>query len=221
MKILILSPHPDDETLGAGGTLLAHAKKGDELYWCIITEAYTPEWSAEFIRKRKEEIAQVAKAYGMKKVFTLGFPTVKLDTIGQKKINDAVQKVVEEVKPTVVYLPFVHDLNRDHEMTFHAGMVATRPKEGTSIAKLLCYETVSETEWGCYSKERAFVPNYYVDIEKTFEAKLKILETYKSELKEPPHPRSKEVLRALAVKRGSESGMKMAEGFVVIRIKEE
>jgi LmbE family N-acetylglucosaminyl deacetylase len=220
MKILIIAPHPDDETLGAGGTLATHAKKGDELYWCIVTEAYAPEWPDEFIKKRKEEIAQVAKVYGITGIFTLGFPTVKLDLAGQKKINDAMSQVIQEVKPDIVYVPYMYDLNKDHEIAFAAAMVATRPKKGLPIKKILCYETVSETEWGSYSKERAFVPNYYVDITDTFDVKVTAMKSYKSELKEAPHPRSEEVMKALAVKRGSGCGVKMAESFYAIRIRE-
>ena len=220
MKILILSPHPDDETLGAGGTLAKHAAHGDELYWCIVTQAYVPDWSSDFIKSRKEEIAKVAKIYGIKKTFELGFPTVKLDTLGQKMINDAVYKVISEVKPDVLYLPNRNDLNKDHEIVFNAGIVAARPQKGLIIKKILCYETLSETEWGGYSLERMFVPNYYVNVQDTFETKLKAMSVYNSEVKEPPHPRSSEVMRALAIRRGSECGLMLAEAFFVIRISE-
>ena len=36
-KVLVFSPHPDDETLGCGGTLLKHSNDEDQLYWCILT----------------------------------------------------------------------------------------------------------------------------------------------------------------------------------------
>ena len=37
MRIMIVAPHPDDETLGCGGSLFRHKKKGDEIYWLIVT----------------------------------------------------------------------------------------------------------------------------------------------------------------------------------------
>ena len=37
MKILAIAPHPDDETLGCGGTLYKHKAEGDEIYWLIVT----------------------------------------------------------------------------------------------------------------------------------------------------------------------------------------
>jgi LmbE family N-acetylglucosaminyl deacetylase len=37
MKVLVICAHPDDETIGCGGTLLDHAGRGDEIYWQIIT----------------------------------------------------------------------------------------------------------------------------------------------------------------------------------------
>ena len=38
MKTLIISPHPDDETLGAGGAILNRvSKKNNSVYWLILT----------------------------------------------------------------------------------------------------------------------------------------------------------------------------------------
>jgi len=37
MKILVIAPHPDDETLGCGGTILKHKDLRDQIYWLIIT----------------------------------------------------------------------------------------------------------------------------------------------------------------------------------------
>lgn len=214
-RVLVIAPHPDDETLGVGGTIAMHAEKGDEVYWCIVTKAYEPEWSREFIEKREEEIEQVEKIFGFKKTFKLGLPTVKLDILGQKKINDEISEVIKKVKPDIVYLPFMHDLNTDHKMVFNAGIVACRPINEHKVERILCYETLSETEGGYLSAK--FVPNHYVDIERTIESKLNAMKVYFSELKEFPHPRSLEGIKILAMKRGSECGLKMAEAFYVIR----
>ncbi|HHA19586.1 MAG TPA: PIG-L family deacetylase, partial [Methylophaga sp.] len=40
MRILTISAHPDDETLGCGGTLLKHQASGDSVYWLIVTQTY-------------------------------------------------------------------------------------------------------------------------------------------------------------------------------------
>jgi len=52
MRILVIAPHPDDETLGCGGTLLKHIAGGDSVAWAIVTKAHEPRWSAEVIERR-------------------------------------------------------------------------------------------------------------------------------------------------------------------------
>ncbi len=216
-RVLVVAPHPDDETLGCGGTLLAHKEVQDSVFWCTMTKPYEPEWPASFLKKRAEEVKQVSKHYGFKKVFELGFPTVKLDLVGHKALNDALSKVVAEVDPHIVYLPNPNDLNKDHEMTFHAGIVAIR--HAPSVQQVLTYETVSETEYGAYSHSRLFFPNYFVPLTKEqLDKKIKIMATYESELKKAPHPRSEETIRALATKRGSEAQSAYAESFSVVKI---
>ncbi len=220
MNILIIAPHPDDEVLGCGGTIAKHKKQGDKIYLCIVTRAYTPDWSEEFIKNRAEEIKKANKILGIKKTYFLNFPTVKLDTISQKKINDALIKIVKEIKPEIVYIPWGGDLNKDHRLVFEASLVATRPSTNSSVKKLLSYETLSETEWGtslARNVNEVFIPNVYINISNTLKNKLKAMSCYQSELKKSPHPRSLEIIEALAKKRGSEAGLKFAEAFMLIR----
>ena len=77
MKVLAIAPHPDDETLGCGGTLLRHVAAGDELHWLIVTQAHAPQWPEPVIAQKAQEVEKVAKAYGMRSVTRLGFPTTR------------------------------------------------------------------------------------------------------------------------------------------------
>lgn len=215
MKILIIAPHLDDEVLGCGGTIVKHSKRGDEVYLCIVTKAYTPDWSEEYLEKRKKELEATNGILGIKKTYSLGFPTVKLDTISQKELIRAIVEVINKVGPEVVYFPHGGDVNKDHRLVFEATLVATRPAVDSSIKKLLCYETLSETEWGRGFSD--FIPNLYEDIDKEFETKLKAMNVYQSEVREFPHPRSLKGISVLAEKRGSEAGLLKAEAFVLIR----
>lgn len=215
MKILVIAPHPDDEILGCGGVIVKYSKKGDDIYLCIVTKAYTPDWTEEFLKNRPKEIAEASKVLGIKKTYFLDFPTVKLDTIPQKELNDKLSKIINEVKPEIVFTCHMGDLNRDHRLVFEATLVATRPNSEHKIKKILSYETPSETEWGRQFKE--FSPNVYEDISEEIEAKIEAMKIYKSELKEFPHPRSIEGIEVLAKKRGSEAGKNFAEAFILIR----
>ncbi len=217
MRILIIAPHPDDEVLGCGGTIAKHNLSGDEVYLCIVTKAYPPEWSEDEIKRRKEEVLRVNEILGISKTHFLDLPTAKLDTIPQKELSDSIARVVDEVKPDVIYIPHRGDLNKDHRLIFEAAIVTVRPKPGSSIQKVLSYETLSETEWTAPFVENAFIPNLYVDISETLEVKLKAMSEYKLELKEFPHPRSLEAITALAKRRGPTIGVKAAEAFMLIR----
>jgi LmbE family N-acetylglucosaminyl deacetylase len=214
MKVLIIAPHPDDEVLGCGGAIAKHTKEGDEVYLCIVTKAYLPDWSEEFFKNRPKEIEKANKILGIKKTYFLDYPTVKLDTIPQKELNEEISKVVNEVNPDILYNPHKGDLNKDHRLVFESSLVATRPINH-KVKRILSYETLSETEWG--QPIEAFIPNVYVDISETFEIKIEAMKAYESELKQYPHPRSLEIVEALAKKRGSEVLLKLTEAFVLVR----
>ena len=76
-RVLCISVHPDDETLGCGGTLLKEGQEGSEIFWLIVTQAREPQWSKEIIRSKEREILKVAEAYKVKRFFQLDFPAAK------------------------------------------------------------------------------------------------------------------------------------------------
>lgn len=218
-KILVIAPHADDEVLGCGATIKKYSKNGEDVYICIVTKAYTPDWTQQYIDNRKKEIDSSVKILGVKKVYYLDLPTVKLDTVSQKELNDAILRVVEEVKPEIVFIPFAGDINKDHRLVSEASLVALRPKPDFYVRKVFYYEVLSETEWSKPPQkiEDVFIPNYYEDISDYLEDKIKAMECYKSEFKEYPHPRSLTGIKVLAQKRGTECGKNAAEAFMLIR----
>ncbi len=213
-KILVIAPHPDDEVLGCGGTIKKHSQKGDEVFVCYGTKAYTPDWSDEFIANRTKEIEEANKILGIKKSYFLNFDTVKVDTYPQKEVNDALLRVVKEVQPEVMYIPHGGDLNKDHRLFSQASLVVARPVPGSSIKEVFAYEVLSETEWG--KRLEPFVPTGYVDISLEKDSKLKAMEVYQSEVREYPHPRSLKAIEILMQKRGTETGVAYAEAFEVV-----
>lgn len=216
-RVLVVTPHPDDEVLGCGGTMVKHASRGDEVYLCVVTKTYAPEWAEDETRERKEEVHRVNEILGVRKTYFLNLPTVKLDTIPQKELNDLISQMVNEVQPEVVYIPHQGDVSKDHRLVFEAAMVATRPKPNLTIRKVLCYEVLSETEWAAPFEESAFIPNIWTKISGVLETKLKAMSAYKSELKEFPHPRSLEAITTLAKMRGANVGVDAAEAFMLVR----
>jgi N-acetylglucosamine malate deacetylase 1 len=210
-KIIVIAPHPDDEVLGCGGTIKKHVKEGDEVYLCIVTSVHSPKWSEQFIEERGKEIENSRISLGIKQVFLLGYPAAKLDTVSQMDINDNLQGIIEKVKPDIAYIPFASDINKDHRIVHESSLVALRPQSGVST--VISYEALSETDWGL----DLFKPNVYVGISEFFEDKIKAMKCYHSEIRKFPHPRSLEGIEILAKKRGMESGLMMAESFLLIR----
>ena len=216
-KILVVAVHPDDETLGCGGTLLKHKAKGNEIHWMIVTEmteqfGFTPSAMA----RRAREIEMVDQMYGFDGVHRLGFPATQLDRVPMSQLVTAISKVFKCVQPDQVYLPFQHDVHSDHQYAFTAAYSCTKSFRYPSVRKVMMLETLSETDFA-QTASGGFVPNLFVDISDTFDRKMEILRVYESELDSHPFPRSEESIRALALLRGAAAGCKYAESFVMLK----
>ena len=215
---MVIAPHPDDETLGCGGTLLKHKENHDEIYWLIVTSMKEEDgWKPSEVEKRSSEINEISNAYGFKNTFNLDFPTTKLDIIPFDILVMSISKVVDDVKPHTIYIPNRSDIHSDHRKVFESAISACKSFRMKFIKKILMYECLSETEFAPSLQENAFSPNYFVDISKYLEEKINILKVYKSELKEFPFPRSEINVRALASYRGATADVSAAEAFVLIK----
>src|SRR5688572_26416578 len=146
--ILAVAPHPDDETLGCGGTLLRHVALGDRVYWLIVTDLTTEHgYPAAVAKRRASEISSVAAAYGFAGVYNLSLPPTRLDAMPRADLVAAIGRVVKEVAPRTVYLPFRGDVHTDHRVVFDASAACTKWFRYPSIRRVLCYEVLSETDF--------------------------------------------------------------------------
>jgi LmbE family N-acetylglucosaminyl deacetylase len=209
--VLIIGAHPDDAVLGCGGTIARYVSEGIEVYICVATKAYTPDWTPEYVANQMKELEESNRILGIKKTFYLNFSAAGLDTVPQKKLNDTLWQVVNEVKPQFVFVNNQDDVNADHRLLFDATLVATRPMNNY-IKKVLSYSTFE------FGQLRApFMPNVYIDITRTLDDKIRAMAPFVSEMRPYPHPRSPEIIRAMAQKWGSEAGVPLAEAFKLIR----
>lgn len=218
-RILAIAVHPDDETLGCGGTLLKHAARGDELHWLIVTQAHEPQWPADLIARKAAEVEKVAAAYGIRQFYKLGFPTTQLDTTPQADLINAIRGVVDQVRPETVYLVNRSDVHTDHHAVFLAAMSVLKAfymgKFG--VRRVLAYETLSSTEAAPPLPERVFIPTVYSDITPYIERKIAIMGLFESEAQPELSPRGGSAIRALARYRGATVGLEYAEAFMLIR----
>lgn len=217
MKILVIAPHPDDEILGVGATIAKYIANKNEVYICITTRGAMPLFDEDSVRIVRSEAAKAHKLLGVKETIFLDFPSVMLEQVPRYRINDEIVKVIQKVKPDVVYIPHFGDMQKDHQIIAEASMVAVRPKYEHRIKEVYAYETLSETEWNNPHSSNAFMPNVYSDISNYLDKKLEAMECFESQLSDFPNPRSLEAIEALAKYRGSTINVKAAEAFVLIR----
>lgn len=217
-KVLVISVHPDDETLGCGGTLLKHYNKGDQLYWLILTSPVKYRgYSDAFISNREAQICDVSMQYHFEKVIQAGFEASGLYKVDESKFITYVSDVITDLKPQTIYTVNRSDIHSDHRIAFKIIMSCTKTFRHPYIKKILMYECLSETEMAPPLIENVFVPNVYVDITEFFEKKIEIMSIYKSEIQPQPMPRSIENIKALAIFRGSTVGVKYSEAFMLLR----
>jgi len=217
MNVLVIAPHADDEVLGCGGTMARHAAMGDRVYVLVITRGIPELFPPEEIERIRQELRVAHKILGVVDTLFLDFPAPKLDVVPEYKLAEAISNVIRSLQPDILYLPYRGDIHVDHQAVYHAAMVAVRPINNIPVRRVLCYETLSETEWGGPFGDVAFIPNVFVDITKFLDKKLEAMSAYRSQLKNPPHPRSLRSIEALAYLRGGTVGVHAAEAFVLVR----
>lgn len=217
-KILCIAPHPDDETLGCGGTLLAHRANGDEIHWLIVTAISTEAgFTAERVAQREAEISAASQAYGFAGLHRCDFPTMRLDTVPMAELVDSIGAIVHQVAPDILLLPYRGDAHSDHTVVFDAAAACTKSFRYPSVKGVYAYETLSETEFGLRPDDGGFRPNLFINIADHLDAKIAIMRLFASELGEFPFPRSETAIRAQAQLRGLQAGSAAAEAFVILR----
>ena len=220
MKTLIVAPHPDDELLGCGGTLLRRVAEGGTVAWLLMTAiTESAGWSAERIQQRAAEIDRVREGLQVAPhhLYALGFPTAELDRIPMSILVAKISEVFADFQPDEVLLPYPGDVHSDHRLTFEAASACTKWFRYPSVKRVLAYETPSETDFGIDQRNSGFKPNVFVDIGLQLERKIELMKIYKSEVGDFPFPRSEKTLKALAQLRGSQAGFDAAEAFMLLR----
>jgi len=217
-NVIVISAHPDDETLGAGGTILKHVANGDNVFWLIVTNVFENQgFSKERVESRQVEIKEVEKLLGISKTYLLNYPTMTLSSSSLLKMVPEISSVFMEVKPEVIYILNRSDAHSDHRVIFDAVMACTKSFRYPFIKQIMMYECISETEFAPALAEKIFIPNCFVDITGYLNLKLEVMKVFESELDEHPFPRSLDNITALAHFRGASVGVKYAEAFQILK----
>lgn len=216
--VVVIAPHPDDETLGCGGTLLKHKASGDQIHWVVVTHMSEKNgYSRDAVSAREDTIRRVSDCYSFESVHNFEMAPAGLDQVAITELVRRISEVFAALGPEIVYIPYRGDIHTDHAITFDAAASCTKWFRYPSVRKVLAYETLSETDFAIDPDVGGFRPNVFVDISAHLDEKIAIANLYASEMAAFPFPRSETALRALAQVRGCASGFYAAEGFMLLR----
>ena len=224
MNVVVIGAHPDDESIGAGGTIAKHIEKGDSVFIVLFSVGHKP-----IQPNLKSQAYDMLKNFGIPKnnLFWLNCKSGSFGLEDQLKVNSKLTDIIAKIKPKIVYTHYYADTHQDHIFVFNSTMVACRPTHftrgvnaktvWTGVEKILCYEIQSSTNWSG-RLDMPFDPTEYNIIsEKNLQAKLNAYACYKKEVRPGHHPRSLDSLKTLAEFRGNSVGSHYAEAFMVIR----
>lgn len=225
MTTLVIAAHPDDEVLGAGGTVAKLSAQGEAVHHLILAEGATSRDAVRDTKVRASELSELAhcahkagEILGAASVTLEAFQDNRMDSCDLLDVIKVIEQHINERQPERILTHASSDVNIDHRVIHDAVIAATRPQPGNRIRELLFFEVMSSTEWRPPTSLRPFAPSYFVDISDQLAAKLDALRAYAPEMRDWPHTRSIEALEHLARLRGATIGVEAAEAFETGRI---
>lgn len=231
-NVLVVAAHPDDEIIGPGGTIARHVASGDEVRVLIMGEGQTSRFndrekvSREILDELHSDTLKAAGVLGVKEVLFEDFPDNRFDSVPMLELAKAVERVIDDYGPHIIYTHHGGDLNVDHRRCLEAVVTATRPMEDCPVSEIYAFPTLSSTEWSFSSPMggggafmgSGFMPNVFIKLSfDDLRKKLEAMSLYRSELREFPHPRSLKMIENEALRWGSVSGLYYAEAFECVR----
>lgn len=218
MNILIVVAHPDDEGLGAGGTIHSLVKAGHNVDCCILSGSVDVRSQRPKTTELREDIDKARIALGYRNLVLGDFPNIQFNTVPHLHLVQFIEKHIETFSSQVIFTHHPSDLNNDHTQVAHACLAASRlwqRRDGVPrLEELYLMEIQSSTEWAFPGHKVPFEPNTFVELDNSdVEAKIASVNAYRKVMRPAPHPRSPENMIALSRFRGSQAGYTYAEAF--------
>jgi LmbE family N-acetylglucosaminyl deacetylase len=172
-KIVVLSPHPDDDILGCGGVLAKHANIGASIASVYMTDGRKgdPSFSSEdeLVKERQKEARSACDVIGIRQLEFLGARDQELRAT--TKIVKQLEQVLAKCNPDLVYVPFFLDNHLDHLETNRVLVQAAGAVN--SQTKVAMYETW--TPLVC--------PNLLVNTTEVMDLKERAIRCHKTQMK--------------------------------------
>lgn len=226
-RFLVVAPHADDESFGCAGTIARIKDLGGEVYVmvCSVGDLKHYDGTTHEVKgsTREGELAAVMEYLQVDDwdvLYRDAETHLRLDAIPRRdliaKIERESKLAYDRLKPTMVAIP-VSSYNQDHEAVFRAAFTAARP----GVPSIKPFQPIvigyNNTSLFWSLEREKFHPNYYVDISKYLDKKLKALSMHRSQMRDPIHHSSLQNVEYTARLRGSEISVEAAEGYMVFR----
>ncbi|MDA0333253.1 MAG: PIG-L family deacetylase [Proteobacteria bacterium] len=218
-KVAVIMAHPDDEVLGCGASIARLAGEGASVHILIMATGLTSrgEADAKALDALKDETKAAANMLGAASVEFADFPDNAMDTRALLDVVKTVEIFISKTEPDMIFTHHSGDINIDHDITQRAVLTAARMLPDTKPIEILACEVLSSTEFG--SADKRLKPHCYIRVsDDNLQAALDALGCYKGEIRQWPHPRSKEALMYQLRLRGAECGWGAAEVFEILRL---
>jgi LmbE family N-acetylglucosaminyl deacetylase len=206
--VLVIAVHPDDETLGCGGTILKHKSEGDVVGCIFVTSGNDHQQTL---------IDEVISKYSFDFAESLNKIELTLADLSLNDLIPAFSEILNRFKPSILYVPNRSDAHSDHRAVWGVVTACIKSFRYPFVKRVLMCEVISETDFAPPLIENSFIPNVFVDITMFRDEKMNILNLYKKEILEDPHTRSLSAIEALQRYRGSQASVKYAEAFMLIK----
>lgn len=218
MSFLIVAAHPDDEVLGAGGTIYKLTQKGEKVNVCILSAKAHARRFRPSDGELEDDMHNSMDVLGINQSIYGKFPNMKLNTVPHLELVQFIENIILETKAETIITHHPSDLNNDHLHTSLACQAAARLFQRRSdtapLKELLFMEVPSATEWALNRSVSPFSPNTFIQLGKEcLSKKIEALSCYRGVMRDYPHPRSREAMEGLAAYRGGQAGLLYAEAF--------
>lgn len=218
MSVLIVVAHPDDEVLGCGATAASLAAKGVVVRSCILSGQAAARRERPELDELHDDMRRAQQILGLGEPILGDFPNIKLNTVAHLDLVQFIEAAMLDSGADTILTHHPADLNDDHVQTSRACQAAARLSQRRSdvppLKALYFMEILSSTEWTFGAGGDQFRAETFCEIGETMlQRKLDALQCYRGILRDFPHPRSQEVIKAQAALRGSQAGVRYAEAF--------
>ncbi|MFF4924215.1 PIG-L deacetylase family protein [Kitasatospora sp. NPDC001261] len=221
--VLAIPTHPDDETLGAGGTIARLTGEGVHVHVLAVTCCHRPRWgTASTTGQRAEEFEAACDVLGVS-----GRAIAWLDTEQARNVHDHLPELIRLIedgpelslnalRPAALLIPADGAVHQEHQLVHRAAYAAARPGGAARHCPrmVLGFDGPEDRAWSAQAGPRTVL----VDITTSAPAKDKALNCYSSQLRDPAHPRSLERIRAIDTATGAGIGADRAEVFTPYRM---